>query len=157
MGIRIIDAKGKKGSFNVGIVVSRWNSFITEKLKDGAVEALTRHGLTEEQITIAYCPGAYEIPLIAKTLLETGRYDGVICLGAVIRGDTPHFDFVCNAVNYGVSKLNLSFGKPVTFGVLTTNNVEQALERTNPEKGNKGEEAAVALLDMLSIMAKIKQ
>ncbi len=126
-------------------------------MKDGAVEALIKHGLSEEQITVAYCPGAYEIPLIAKTLLETGRYDGVICLGAVIRGDTPHFEFVCNAVNYGVSKLNLSHGKPITFGVLTTNNVEQALERTNPETGNKGEEAAVAILDMLSVMAKIKQ
>lgn len=157
MGIKIIDAKGNRGTYNIGIVVSRWNSFITEKLKDGAVEALIKHGLSEEQITVAYCPGAYEIPLIAKTLLETGRYDGVICLGAVIRGDTPHFEFVCNAVNYGVSKLNLSHGKPITFGVLTTNNVEQALERTNPETGNKGEEAAVAILDMLSVMAKIKQ
>ncbi len=157
MGIKIIDAKGNRGIYNIGIVVSRWNSFITEKLKDGAVEALIKHGLSEEQITVAYCPGAYEIPLIAKTLLETGRYDGVICLGAVIRGDTPHFEFVCNAVNYGVSKLNLSHGKPITFGVLTTNNVEQALERTNPETGNKGEEAAVAILDMLSVMAKIKQ
>lgn len=157
MGIKILDGKHKHNNYTLGVVVSRWNSFITEKLKDGAVEALKKHGIPEEQITVAYCPGAYEIPLTAKTLLETGRYDGVICLGAVIRGDTPHFDFVCDAVNYGVTNLNISQGKPVTFGVLTTNNVEQALERTNPETGNKGEEAAVALLEMLSLMAKIKQ
>lgn len=140
----------------IGIVTSRWNSFITERLKEGAVENLMAHGIPGKDITVVYCPGAYEIPLTAKLLLESGNYDGIICLGAVIRGSTPHFDYVAGAVNNGVAKLNLDFGKPVIFGVLTTDTIEQAVERAGTKAGNKGEEAALALIEMISVINQLK-
>lgn len=153
--------KNIRGNFTpqkagIGIVVSRWNSFITERLKEGAIENLQAHGVQEADITVVYCPGAYEIPLTAKMMLESGKFDGIICLGAVIRGSTPHFDFVAGAVNNGVAKLNLDFGKPVIFGVLTTDTIEQAIERAGTKAGNKGEEAAMALLEMLSVGKLLK-
>lgn len=157
MGVKILEGSFAEKGLNVALVVSRWNEFITERLKEGAIKALKRHGIDEEQITVAYCPGAYEIPLTAKTLLNTKRYDGVACLGAVIRGETPHFDYVCSAVNNGINQLNLSSDMPVTFGVLTTDTIEQAIERSGTKAGNKGEEAAVALLEMISLINKIKQ
>lgn len=153
--------KNIRGNFTphkagIGIVVSRWNSFITERLKEGAIENLQAHGVQETDITVVYCPGAYEIPLTAKMMLESGKFDGIICLGAVIRGSTPHFDYVAGAVNNGVAKLNLDFGKPVIFGVLTTDTIEQAIERAGTKAGNKGEEAALALLEMFSVGKQLK-
>lgn len=157
MGINTIEGKTSGDNYNIAVVVSRWNALITERLKEGSINALVKHGVSEDHITVVYCPGAYEIPLVTKTLLDTKRYEGVVCLGAVIRGDTPHFEYVCNTVNNGIAGLNISKGIPVAFGVLTTNNVEQAMERSDTESGNKGEEAAVALLEMISLIAKIKQ
>ena len=139
----------------VGIVVSRWNSMITEAMLEGALSTLKANGVNKDFITIVRCPGSYEIPLTAQWLLETKRYDGVIALGVVIRGGTPHFKYVCNAVNRGVIDLNLRFSTPVAFGVLTTDNVQQALDRVG-DKGNKGSEAALALLEMIAIRQNLK-
>ncbi len=139
----------------VGIVVSRWNSMITEAMLEGALSTLKANGVNNDSITIVRCPGSYEIPLTAQWLLETKRYDGVIALGVVIRGGTPHFKYVCNAVNRGVIDLNLRFSTPVAFGVLTTDNVQQALDRVG-DKGNKGSEAALALLEMIAIRQNLK-
>src|SRR5699024_4357521 len=127
---------GNDTDFEIGIVVAKWNSFITDELLEGALDALKGSGFSDEQITVVHCPGAYEIPFTAKALLP--KVDGVITLGAVIRGDTPHFDFVCDAVNRGVMHLNMKGNKPVVFGVLTTDNVPQAQERSGSgsEKGN---------------------
>lgn len=140
----------------VGIVVSRWNSFITERLLDGAVETMIRHGLSEDNLTVVKCPGSFEIPLTAQKLLETTNFDGIICLGVVIRGATPHFEYVSSAVTQGVNNLNSKFGLPVSFGVLTTDTIDQAVERAGSKSGNKGEEAALALLEMISLLKKIK-
>lgn len=152
-----------KGSFNedfkdikIGIVVSRWNSVITERLYEGARQTLEQQGIEEDQVIAAYCPGSYEIPLTAQKLLEKNNIDGVITLGVVIRGDTPHFEYVCSAVNDGVAALNCEYGKPVTFGVLTTDTVQQALERAGIKSGNKGGEAALALLEMVSVIGQIE-
>lgn len=157
MSIRELEGNLDSTGFHIGIVVARWNSFITDKLLQGALEALKGKGVPEGQLTIAHCPGAYEIPLATKKLLE--KTDGVVALGAVIRGDTPHFEYVCDAVNKGVLELNLKSGKPVTFGVLTTDNVNQATERSgvDDKSGNKGAEAALALLEMLSLVKQIEK
>ncbi|MGM0588171.1 MAG: 6,7-dimethyl-8-ribityllumazine synthase [Bacteroidota bacterium] len=139
----------------IAIVVTRWNSFITEKLLEGALDALQRHGIDQDDITVARCPGAYEIPLTAQKLIQTDKFKGVVCLGSVIRGATPHFDYVCSSVNRGVSELNLKFDVPVGFGVLTTDNIEQAIERAGTKAGNKGAEAALAVLEMISLSKNI--
>ena len=141
----------------IAVVVSRWNGFITESLREGAVTMLRRQGIPESSITVIYCPGSFELPLIAKKALETGKYDGVICLGAVIRGATSHYDHVCNAVTSGIARLNLDTGKPVVFGVITTETIEQAIERAGTKAGNKGEEAANTLLEMLSVIERINE
>lgn len=138
----------------VGIVVARWNSMVTDSLMDGAIAALKSKGLQDEQIVVVRCPGSFELPLAAQKLAEHDDIEGVVTLGAVIRGDTPHFDYVCKAVTDGVLELNMKLGKPVIFGVLTTDNVEQALQRSG-NKGNKGAEAALALLEMISLLKKI--
>lgn len=138
----------------VGIVVSRWNSSITEKMLNGALKALTGNGIKEEDITVVRCPGSFEIPLAAQQLLKKDEIEGVIALGVVIRGGTPHFEYVCDAVTRGVTDLNLSFDKPVAFGVLTTDDVKQAMDRAG-EKGNKGGEAALAMLEMIDIQRKL--
>lgn len=156
MGIQVIEGDFRPDKFKAAIVVARWNSFITERLKEGAIDALKRHGVSEDDITIVYCPGSFEIPLAAKQVLETGKYDGVITLGTVIRGSTPHFDYVCSAVTNGVARLNLDYAKPVIFGVLTTDTIEQAIERAGTKAGNKGEEAATALIEMISLSSRIK-
>lgn len=155
--IKKIEADFSENTFTIGIVVAKWNSIITEKMLEGALELLQSRGISDENIILVRCPGAYEIPLTVRLLLE--HVDGVMALGAVIRGDTPHFDYVCDAVNRGISELNLSSGKPVSFGVLTTDNIEQATERaeSGSSKGNKGVEAALALLEMLSITQQIKE
>ena len=157
MTIERIKGEVNGSDFRIGIVVAKWNSFITDKLLDGALQVLKNKGYEDEQVLVVQCPGAYEIPLTAKKLIE--KVDGIIALGAVIKGDTPHFDYVCEAANNGVLQLNMSTGKPVSFGVLTTDNVQQANERAGEEEssGNKGAEAALALLEMLSVISKIEK
>ncbi|ABY91347.1 6,7-dimethyl-8-ribityllumazine synthase [Thermoanaerobacter mathranii subsp. mathranii str. A3] len=145
-------AEGKK----FGIVVSRFNEFITNKLLEGALDALKRHGALNENIEIAWVPGAFEIPLIAKKMAESKRYDAVIALGAVIRGETPHFDYVANEVSKGIAKISLDTEVPVIFGVLTTDTIEQAIVRAGTKGGNKGFEAAVTAIEMANLMEEIK-
>lgn len=135
----------------VGIVVARFNEFITSKLLDGSLDALKRHGVQEEYIDVAWVPGAFEIPMIAKKMAMNDKYDAVITLGTVIRGATTHYDYVCNEVAKGVSATMLSTGKPVIFGVLTTETIEQAIERAGTKAGNKGWEVAVSAIEMANL------
>lgn len=135
----------------VGIVVARFNEFITSKLLGGALDALERHGVKENDIEVAWVPGAFEIPLIAQKMAERD-YDAVLCLGAVIRGATPHFDYVCAEVSKGVAQVGLKSGKPVVFGVVTTETIEQAVERAGTKAGNKGFDAAVSAIEMVNLM-----
>lgn len=135
----------------VGIVVARFNEFITSKLLGGALDALERHGVQENNIEVAWVPGAFEIPLIAQRMAEKD-YDAVICLGAVIRGATPHFDYVCSEVTKGVAHVGLKSGKPVIFGVVTTETIEQAVERAGTKAGNKGSDAAVSAIEMVNLI-----
>lgn len=150
IGIREISESTKIKDATIGIIVSRWNSMITETMLEGAISTLEANGVAQESITVVRCPGSYEIPLTAQWLLQTEHYDGIIALGVVIRGGTPHFEYVCDAVNRGVLDLNLRFSTPVAFGVLTTDDVQQALDRVG-DKGNKGSEAALALLEMIAL------
>jgi 6,7-dimethyl-8-ribityllumazine synthase len=134
-----------------GIVVGRFNEFITSKLLSGALDALKRHGVKDEEIEIAWVPGAFEIPLIAQKMAESSKYDAVITLGTVIRGSTPHFDYVCNEVAKGVAAISLKTGIPTIFGVLTTDSIEQAVERAGTKAGNKGWEAASSAIEMANL------
>lgn len=139
----------------LGIVVSRFNEFITSKLLSGALDALKRHGVNEDDITILWVPGAFEIPLAARKLAESQAFNAVITLGTVIRGATPHFDYVSNEVAKGVSQVALQSGTPVIFGVLTTDTIEQAIERAGTKAGNKGAEAAISAIEMGNLLSKI--
>lgn len=141
----------------IGVVVGRFNEFITSKLLGGAEDALRRHGVNDEDVDIAWVPGAFEIPLAAKKLVETNKYDAVITLGTVIRGATPHFDFVCSEAAKGVGALTLQTGVPVIFGVLTTDTIEQAIERAGTKAGNKGWEAATAAIEMANLSRSISK
>jgi len=134
------------------LVVSRWNGFITERLLEGAVDALKRHGANEDAITVVRVPGAFEVPLACQKVAQTGKFDAVIALGAVIRGATPHFDFVAGEVAKGVGRVSLETGIPVTFGILTTDTIEQAIERAGTKAGNKGVEAATAAIEMVQVL-----
>jgi len=136
---------------NFAIVVSRFNDFITERLLSGALDAIERHGATKDAVKIAYVPGAFEIPLIAKKLAETGKFHAVICLGAVIRGATTHYDYVCGQVASGIMNASLTTGLPIVFGVLTTDTIEQAIERAGTKAGNKGFEAAQTAIEMADL------
>jgi len=138
----------------VGIVVARFNEFITGKLLEGALDALERHGINQKDIEIAWVPGAFEIPLVAQKMAEK-EYDAIICLGAVIRGATPHFDYVSAEVSKGVAQVGLKSGKPVIFGVLTTDTIEQAIERAGTKAGNKGFEAAVTAIETINLLKAI--
>jgi 6,7-dimethyl-8-ribityllumazine synthase len=135
----------------VGIVVGRFNEFITSKLLGGAEDAFKRHGVAEDDIDVAWVPGAYEIPMIAKRMAESGKYDAIVTLGTVIRGSTPHFDYVCSEVSKGVASISLSSGVPVIFGVLTTDSIEQAIERAGTKAGNKGWDAATGAIEMANL------
>ena len=135
----------------VGIVIGRFNEFISGKLLDGALDGLTRHGVDEEAIKIAWVPGSYEIPITAKKMAQSGKYDGVICLGAIIRGDTPHFEYVASEAAKGVAKVGLDSEIPVIFGVLTTDTIEQAIERAGTKAGNKGYDAAESVIEMINL------
>ncbi|MBU4533674.1 MAG: 6,7-dimethyl-8-ribityllumazine synthase [Eubacteriales bacterium] len=134
-----------------GIVVGRFNEFITGKLLSGALDALVRHGVDELNVEVAWVPGAFEIPVVAKHLADSNRYDAILCLGAVIRGSTPHFDFVASEVSKGVAKVGLDSGTPVIFGVITADTIEQAIERAGAKAGNKGWEAAVSGIEMANL------
>lgn len=144
-------SKGKK----YGIVVARFNEFISNKLLGGALDALTRHGVQDKEITVAWAPGAFEVPIVTKKMAESGAYNAVIALGAVIRGSTPHFDYVAGEVAKGVAQVSLQSGVPVLFGVLTTDSIEQAIERAGTKAGNKGFDAAVAAIEMANLMEQI--
>ncbi|GAA0417562.1 MAG: 6,7-dimethyl-8-ribityllumazine synthase [Bacillota bacterium] len=139
----------------IGIVVSRFNDFITSKLLEGAEDALIRHGVAKENITIVWVPGAYELPLIAKKMALKADYDAIITLGTVIRGSTPHFDYVCNEAAKGISQASLQSEKPVIFGVLTTESIEQAIERAGTKAGNKGAEAALSAIEMANLLRSL--
>lgn len=140
----------------IGIVAARFNEFIVSKLIAGATDALTRHEVKEENIDLAWVPGAFEIPLIAKKLADSGKYDAVICLGAVIRGATSHYDYVCNEVSKGIAQISLNSGIPVLFGVVTTENIEQAIERAGTKAGNKGYDSAMAAIEMVNLIKHIE-
>lgn len=138
-----------------GIVVARFNEFINLKLLEGALDALKRHGVAEEQIDIAWVPGAFEIPLIAQKMADQDKYDSIICLGTVIRGSTSHYDYVCSEVSKGIAHVSLNTGIPVMFGVLTTENIEQAIERAGTKAGNKGFEVATGAIEMVNLISEI--
>jgi len=138
------------------IVASRFNEMITRRLLDGAQAALLQHGVAEEAVDVAWCPGAFEIPVVAKTMADTGQYAAVVCLGAVVRGATPHFDYISGGVASGIQKVMLDTGVPVLFGVLTVDTIEQAIERAGTEAGNKGAEVATGAIEMATLLYKLR-
>jgi 6,7-dimethyl-8-ribityllumazine synthase len=146
-----LQGKGRK----IGIIVARFNSFISEKLLEGAMDSLVRSGVADDDIDVARVPGAFEIPLVAQKMAGSGKYDAVICLGVVIRGATPHFDYVASEVAKGTAQVMLDAGVPVLFGVLTTESIEQAIERAGSKAGNKGSDVAVAALEMINLVDKL--
>jgi 6,7-dimethyl-8-ribityllumazine synthase len=152
---KVIEGKLEARGMRLGIIVSRFNNFITEKLLAGALDGVTSHGGDEENVTVVRVPGAFEIPLVAEKLATTGRFDGLICLGAVIRGDTPHFEYVSDAVTRGIGEAVRQYGIPIGFGVLTTNNVDQAMERCGTKDANKGYEAALTTIEMISVIRQL--
>jgi 6,7-dimethyl-8-ribityllumazine synthase len=154
---KVIEGKLTLSNQRVAIVAGRFNELITNKLMGGAKDCLYRHGLEEANITEAWVPGAYELPLAAQKLAETKKFDAIIALGCVIRGATPHFDYVCNEAAKGISKVSMDHGIPVMFGVLTTDTIEQALERAGTKAGNKGWEAAIGCVEMINLMGAIKE
>ena len=156
MNIQLLEGKvvAPEG-MRVGIVASRFNSFIVEKLLEGAVDGLVRHGVEENNVTACWVPGAFEIPLTAQKMAQSNKYDAVICVGAVIRGSTSHYDYVCNEVSKGIAAVGLQTGKPVLFGVVTTENIEQAIERSGSKAGNKGYDCALAAIEMVNLIGQI--
>ncbi|HBV22707.1 MAG TPA: 6,7-dimethyl-8-ribityllumazine synthase [Jeotgalicoccus sp.] len=144
-------------NLKIAIVTAEFNEFITSRLLDGAHKTLLKHGVKDDNIDLVYVPGAFELPLTAKTLAETGKYDSVITLGCVIRGSTTHYDYVCNEAAKGISHAGLSTGVPVIFGVITTENIEQAIDRAGAKVGNKGSEAAATAIEMASVIESIKK
>lgn len=155
--MKIYEGKLVSKEIKIGIVATRFNEFITSKLLDGALDCLKRHGVDEETIDVAWVPGAFEIPLIASKMAGGGKYDAIICLGAVIRGNTSHYDYVCNEVTKGIASVSLSSGVPVMFGVLTTENIEQAIERAGTKAGNKGYDCAMGALEMVNLIREIQK
>ena len=152
--MRVFEGNLVSEKIKVGIVVARFNEFITSKLLGGAVDALKRENVNDDDIDVAWVPGAFEIPLIADKMAKSGKYDAVICLGAVIRGSTSHYDYVCAEVSKGVAQFSLNSGIPVMFGVLTTDNIEQAIERAGTKAGNKGFECAQGAIEMVNLIRK---
>lgn len=150
------EGKLVSNDMKIGIVAARFNEFIVSKLIGGAMDALTRHDVKEENIDLAWVPGAFEIPLIAQKMADSGKYDAVICLGAVIRGATSHYDYVCNEVSKGIAQVSLNSGIPVLFGVVTTENIEQAIERAGTKAGNKGYNSAMAAIEMVNLIKTIE-
>lgn len=153
--MQVFEGNFAAGEMKIGIVVARFNEFITSKLLSGALDALKRHQINEDSIHVAWVPGAFEIPLIASKLASSGNYDAVICLGAVIRGNTSHYDYVCNEVSKGIAQVSMQSQIPVMFGVVTTENIEQAIERAGTKAGNKGYDAAMGAIEMVNLLHAI--
>ena len=153
---KIFEGKISAEDFRFAIIVSRFNDFISSRLVEGALDALKRHGATDEQVSLVKVPGAFEIPHTAKRLVESNRYDAIICLGAVIRGSTPHFEYVAAEVSKGIANVGIESKIPVTFGVLTTDSLEQAIERAGSKSGNKGWDAAIAAMEMVNLFKEIE-
>jgi 6,7-dimethyl-8-ribityllumazine synthase len=147
----MLDARGK----NFGIVTSRFNEFVTQKLLDGCLDCLIRHNADQDKITIVWVPGSFEIPYAASRMANSKKYDAVICLGTIIRGETPHFDYIANQVSRCIAQISLDSGVPVIFGIITTDNLEQAIERAGTKAGNKGWDAAISAMEMIDLFAKI--
>ena len=141
----------------IAIVVARFNEFITSKLLGGAIDTLKRHETPEENISVAWVPGAFEIPLVAKKFAESKKFDAVICLGAVIRGATTHYDYVCNEVSKGIAQISLQTGVPTIFGIVTTENIQQAIERAGTKSGNKGADAAISAMEMANLLKSVEK
>jgi len=153
--MKIYEGKLVSKGIKVGIVAARFNEFIVSKLLGGALDGLKRHDVNEEDIEVAWVPGAFEIPLIASKMAKSGNYDAVICLGAVIRGSTSHYDYVCSEVSKGIANVSLNSGVPVMFGVITTENIEQAIERAGTKAGNKGYDSALSAIEMVNLIKEI--
>lgn len=156
MHVKTFEGNLVSKGIKIGIVAARFNEFITSKLLAGAFDALHRHEVKDEEIEVAWVPGAFEIPLIAQKMAESGKYDAVICLGAVIRGSTDHYDYVCSEVSKGIAATALKTGVPVMFGVLTTDTIEQAIERAGTKAGNKGYDTAVGAIEMVNLIRAIQ-
>ncbi len=154
--VRVIRGKLDATGMRLGLVVSQFNSLITERLQAGAIDALCRHGVREEDIDVVQVPGAFDIPLFAKKLAASGRYHAIVCLGAVIKGETPHFDYICAAMTQGIKEVMLAHSLPVTLGVLTTESMEQALDRAGAKLGNKGFEAALSAIEMANTLKALE-
>jgi 6,7-dimethyl-8-ribityllumazine synthase len=152
MTVKTYEAKLIAMDLKIGIVIGRFNEFIGGKLLSGAIDGLTRHGVKHSDIEVVWVPGAFEIPLISQKMASLKRYDAIICLGAVIRGSTPHFDYVSNEMSKGIGKVSLDFGLPIIFGVLTTDTIEQAIERAGTKAGNKGYDSAVTAIEMANLL-----
>jgi 6,7-dimethyl-8-ribityllumazine synthase len=152
---RSVEGRSNAQGLKIGVVVSRYNQFITEKLLDGALDGFKSHGGEDENVTIIHVPGAFEIPLIVEKMAASGKYDALVCLGAVIRGDTPHFDYVCDAVTRGIGDAVRTYKIPIGFGVLTTNNVQQAMERAGSKDANKGYEALLTAVEMVNVIRQL--
>ena len=155
--MRVLEGKVVAEGIRVGIVASRFNEFITNKLVGGALDGLKRHNVDEAQVDVAWVPGAFEIPLIASKMAKSGKYDAVICVGAVIRGNTSHYDYVCSEVSKGIASVSLDSGIPVLFGILTTENIEQAIERAGTKAGNKGYDCALSAIEMVNLIREIEK
>ena len=153
--MNVLEGKLVAEGMKIGIVSARFNEFITSKLLGGAMDALVRHGVADSDVDVAWVPGAFEIPLVASKMAKSGKYDAVICLGAVIRGSTSHYDYVCNEVSKGIATVSLESGVPVLFGVLTTENIEQAIERAGTKAGNKGYDCAVSAIEMVNLLREM--
>ena len=153
--MKTLEGKLVADGAKIGIVAARFNEFIVSKLISGAVDGLVRHDVNEDDITLAWVPGAFEIPVTAKKMAESGRYDAVICLGTVIRGATTHYDYVCNEVAKGIAAVSMATGVPVMFGIVTTENIEQAIERSGTKAGNKGYDCALGALEMINLMKQM--
>ena len=150
--MKTLEGKLTAKNMKIAIVVARFNEFITSKLLSGCIDCLIRHEAADEDLTVAWVPGAFEIPMAAKKLAESGKYDAVICLGAVIRGATPHFDYVCAEASKGIAQVSMQTGVPVAFGVLTTENIQQAVERAGTKAGNKGVDCAMTAMEMVNLL-----
>ena len=153
--MNIIEGDFSQAAGKYVLLVSRWNSFVVEHLKEGAIDALVRHGVAKDNIDVVYAPGAFELPLVAQKLAGGGKYDAIVALGAVIRGGTPHFEYVAGECTKGLAQVSMNAGIPVAFGVLTVDSIEQAIERSGTKAGNKGAEAALTALEMVSLLSKI--
>lgn len=153
--MKTLEGKLTAKNMKIAIVVARFNEFITNKLLSGCVDCLIRHEAADEDLTVAWVPGAFEIPMAAKKLAESGKYDAVICLGAVIRGATPHFDYVCAEASKGIAQVSMQTGVPVAFGVLTTENIQQAVERAGTKAGNKGVDCAMTAMEMVNLFKEM--